>query len=138
MPDFLLEIGTEEIPARMIEAAAGDLRQRVQDLMARHCLAGADFESFTTPRRITVVGGGVAEDQGVSKDQITGPSVNIAYKDGVPTPAAHAFAKKVGPDLSQLHRVTTPKGEYVAAWVEKSGRRAVEILVESLPKEIAS
>ena len=65
-------------------------------------------------------------------EQVNGPSVNVAYKDGQPTPAAHAFAKKAGVDVSQLERVTTPKGEYLAAKVTKKGRSAAEILAEAL------
>ena len=71
-------------------------------------------------------------------EQITGPSVSVAFKDGQPTPAAHAFAKKAGVDVSALERVTTPKGEYLSAKVTKKGRSAQEILAEFLPKEIAS
>src|SRR5205823_14086240 len=51
---------------------------------------------------------------------------------------AHAFAKKTGVDVSQLERVSTPKGEYLAAKVTKKGRSAAEILADSLPKEIAT
>ena len=69
---------------------------------------------------------------------MTGPSVNVAYKNGEPTPAAHAFAKKAGVDVSHLERVATPKGEYIAAKVTKKGRSASEILAESLPKEISA
>jgi glycyl-tRNA synthetase beta chain len=68
---------------------------------------------------------------------MTGPPVNVAYKNGEPTPAAHAFAKKAGVEVSQLERVSTSKGEYIAAKVTKKGRTASEILSESLPKEIA-
>jgi glycyl-tRNA synthetase beta chain len=71
-------------------------------------------------------------------EQITGPSVNVAYKDGQPTPAAVAFARKAGVNVSQLEKVTTPKGEYLTARVTKKGRSAAEILAESLPKEIAA
>ena len=71
-------------------------------------------------------------------EQVTGPSVSVAFKDGQPTPAAHAFAKKAGVDVSQLERITTPKGEYLSAKVTKKGRSAAEILAEALPKEIAS
>jgi glycyl-tRNA synthetase beta chain len=138
MADFLLEIGTEEIPARMIAGAAEELRQRVADLVSRNRLAGVKFETFSTPRRLAIVGMGVAREQAYRKDQLTGPSVNVAYKEGVPTPAAQAFAKKAGVDVSQLHRITTPKGEYVATWAETRGRLASEVLAESLPKEIAS
>jgi glycyl-tRNA synthetase beta chain len=69
---------------------------------------------------------------------VIGPSASVAFKDGQPTPAAHAFAKKVGVDVSQLQRTSTPKGEYLSAKVTKQGRPASEILAEALPKEIAS
>src|SRR5262249_47189563 len=62
----------------------------------------------------------------------------VAYKDGQPTPAAHAFAKKAGVDVAQLERVSTSKGEYLSAKVTKKGRSAAEILAENLPKEIAT
>ena len=57
-------------------------------------------------------------------EQIMGPAVGIAFKDGQPTPAAHAFARKTGVDISKLARVTTAKGEYLAAKVTKKGRGA--------------
>jgi glycyl-tRNA synthetase beta chain len=71
-------------------------------------------------------------------EQVNGPSVAVAYKDGQPTPAAHAFAKKAGVEVSQLSRITTAKGEYLTAQVVKKGRTAAEILTEALPKEIAA
>ena len=71
-------------------------------------------------------------------EQVSGPSVNVAFKDGQPTPAAHAFARKAGLEISQLERVSTPKGEYLSAKITKKGRAAGEILAELLPKEIAS
>ncbi len=81
---------------------------------------------------------GIAASQADVVEQVTGPSVNVAYKDGQPTPAAHAFAKKAGVDVAQLERVTTPKGEYIAAKVTKKGRSAAEILAEGLPKELST
>jgi glycyl-tRNA synthetase beta chain len=138
MPDFLLEIGCEEIPARMIDAAAGELRERVKDLVQRERLAGIAFESFSTPRRITVIASGVALQQPSVVDLLTGPSLAVAYKDGQPTTAAHAFAKKSGVDLSQFIKVQTPKGEYIAARVPRPARSAADILAENLPKELAT
>ena len=138
MPDFLLEIGCEEIPARMIDDASGALCQRVQDLVSRERLGGGRFESFSTPRRLAVLATGVANRQADSQSVLTGPSVSVAYKDGQPTQAAHAFAKKAGVDVSQLERVPTPKGEYVSARVMTEGRKAAEIFSELLPKEIPS
>jgi glycyl-tRNA synthetase beta chain len=137
MPDFLLEIGTEEIPARMIDAASADLCKRVGDLLVRERLSAEKLTSLDTPRRLAVVARGVEAAQPDVTEQLTGPSVSVAFKDGQPTPAAHAFAKKAGTDVSNLERVTTGKGEYLAATVKKKGRSASEILAEALPKEIA-
>jgi glycyl-tRNA synthetase beta chain len=138
MPDFLLEIGCEEIPARMIAAASQELRDRVAALLARERLSGGEIAHFDSPRRLAVMAAGIASSQADVIEQVNGPSVNVAYKDGQPTPAAHAFAKKAGVDISQLDRVSTPKGEYLAAKVTKKGRTAAEILAESLPKELAT
>jgi glycyl-tRNA synthetase beta chain len=138
MPDFLLEIGCEEIPARMIDAASRELRERVGALLSRERLATDDIVCFDTPRRLALMVAGISAAQPDVTEQVTGPSVNVAYKDGQPTPAAHAFAKKAGVDVSQLERVTTAKGEYLAAKVTKKGRGAGEILAENLPKEISS
>ncbi len=138
MPDFLLEIGCEEIPARMIDAASAELRQRVSALLTRERLSGGEVTSFETPRRLAVMASGIAPAQSDVVEQLTGPSVNVAYKEGHPTPAAHAFAKKAGVDVSALEKVTTPKGEYISAKVTKKGRGASEILAELLPKEISS
>jgi len=139
MPDFLLEIGCEEIPARMIDAGARELRDRFHALLQRERLepAGA-ITHLDTPRRLAVLASGVPAAQPDITEQLTGPSAQVAYKDGQPTPAAHAFAKKVGVDVARLEKASTPKGEYLSATVTRKGRTAAEILAESLPKEISS
>ena len=138
MPDFLLEIGTEEIPARMIDSARDELARRVTDLLRRERLGDAPaFQSYSTPRRLAVLVSGVAAAQPDIREQVTGPSLKVAYKDGAPTPAAEAFARKVNVPIDALEKITTGKGEYLAATVHKKGRPAAEILAESLPKEIA-
>src|SRR5579859_7162342 len=139
MPDFLLEIGCEEIPARMIDAAALELRERVDSLLRRERLAPAgDVTHLDTPRRLAVVASGIPASQPDITEQVNGPSAQVAYKDGQPTPAAHAFAKKVGVDVGKLEKISTPKGEYLAATVTRKGRRASDILAETLPKEISA
>jgi glycyl-tRNA synthetase beta chain len=138
MPDFLLEIGCEEIPARMIAAASYELRDRVTALLSRERLAGSDVRQFDTPRRLAVLAAGIPAAQADMTEEITGPSVTVAYKEGEPTPAAHAFARKAGVEISQLAKIATPKGEYLSAKIKKKGRSASEILAENLPKEIAS
>ena len=138
MPDFLLEIGCEEIPARMIKAASQELRDRVSTLLSRERLAASEITHFDTPRRLAVMASGIPAAQPDVTEQVNGPAVSVAYKDGQPTPVAHAFAKKAGIDVSQLEKITTPKGEYLAARVTRKGRSATEILAENLPREISS
>jgi glycyl-tRNA synthetase beta chain len=138
MADFLLEIGCEEIPARMIDAASLELSERVGGLLRRERLGAVAVTRFDSPRRLAVLASGISAAQADVTEQVTGPSVSVAYKDGNPTPAAHAFAKKSGVDVAQLEKVSTLKGEYVAAKVTKKGRGAAEILAENLPKEIST
>ena len=139
MPDFLLEIGCEEIPARMIDAGSQELRERVSKLLERERLAPSDaVVPFDTPRRLALLASGIPSAQPDVTEQITGPSVAVAYKGGQPTPAAQAFAKKAGVDVSKLEKTSTSKGEYLSARVTKKGRAASEILAELLPKEINS
>ena len=138
MPDFLLEIGCEEIPARMIDGAVRELRERVGTLLQRERLAPSGaVTSLDSPRRLAVIAAGIPSAQPDLTEQVTGPSAQVAFKDGQPTPAAHAFAKKVGVDVNALQKVTTAKGEYLGATVTRKGRAAAEILAEMLPREIA-
>ena len=138
MPDFLLEIGCEEIPARMIDAASKELCERVGMLLSRERLSAAEVSSFDTPRRLAIMASGISAAQADVVERLTGPSVQVAYKDGQPTPAAQAFARKAGVDVAHLEKITTPKGEYLSACVTKKGRSAAEILSEALPKEIST
>jgi glycyl-tRNA synthetase beta chain len=139
MPDFLLEIGTEEIPARMIAAAQEELQRRVGDLLKRERLASsAKLTGFDTPRRLAVLANEISMAQPDVAEQINGPAVSVAFQDGQPGPAAQAFAKKAGVDVSRLERVTTAKGEYLSAKITTKGRPAAEILAEALPREVAS
>ena len=139
MADFLLEIGTEEIPARMIASATEELQRRMGELVTRERLSdSASVEAFSSPRRIAVIVHGLLPSQPDVAEQLLGPGAAHAYKDGQPTQAAVAFAKKVGVDVSELTTATTPKGEYVAANVLRKGRPARELLTELVPKEIAA
>ena len=139
MPDFLLEIGCEEIPARMLDQASQELQKRIYELLKNNRLEPTgEIGRVETPRRLAILVRAIPPEQPDTREQLTGPAVKVAYKDGVPTPAAHAFAKKAGVDVSKLETVTTPKGEYLAATVVSKGRPAKDVLSELLPKEILS
>jgi glycyl-tRNA synthetase beta chain len=153
MPDFLLEIGCEEIPARMLDDGMRELLKIMFDLlgtkipvqrtqtdpaaMVGETQASVMVQSFATPRRLGFLVPGLPLTQPDVTEQVMGPSLKIAFKDGKPTAAAEAFAKKAGVGVAKLERVTNPKGEYLAATVTRKGRRTAEVLAEILPKEIA-
>jgi glycyl-tRNA synthetase beta chain len=135
MADFLLEIGTEEIPARMIDAAQAELGQRIGDLLVRERLVEtAAVESMSTPRRLAVLARDVRLAQADLEEELVGPSTSVAAKS---PKAAEAFAKKAGVALSALRTLSTPKGEYLAARVVRPGRSAGAILGETIPRELS-
>jgi glycyl-tRNA synthetase beta chain len=144
MPDLLIEIGCEEIPARMIDGARQELSKRVSDLLKRERLISTDGRAalgnnaiaFSTPRRLAVVARNIEARQPNIEEQLVGPSTKVAYKDGKPTPAAEAFARKAGVDVNKLEKITNPKGEYLGATVVRKGRTAGEVLAEAVPKEL--
>ena len=142
MSDFLLEIGLEEIPARMIATAEAELGKRVKDLLTRERLLApeanvdAKLTTYSTSRRLAVLAQGMLAAQADTEEKLTGPSWKVAFKDGAPTSAAEAFAKKTGVAVSALEKITTPKGEYVGATVKRQGRATTDILAAELPKEV--
>jgi glycyl-tRNA synthetase beta chain len=138
MADFLLEIGLEEVPARMIAGAEAELGKRVNDLLTRERLLGpkAKLTTYSTPRRLAVLVEDVLATQADTEEQLTGPSWKVAFKDGAPTSAAQAFAKKAGVAVEDLGKVVNAKGEYVGATVKRLGRAASELLATELPKEV--
>ncbi len=144
MPDLLLEIGLEEVPARMLAAAEAELLRRVVSLCEREQLLEDGFVlgeravSFSSPRRLAVLVEGVRGQQPDATEQITGPAVKIAFRDGQPGPAAEAFARKAGVAVSALKRVETPKGEYLQATVRRTGLPAAAVLERDLPREIGA
>ena len=117
MPDFLLEIGLEEVPARMIASAQAELLKRTLALLTREQLISAEptAHSYSTPRRLAVLIQDVLAQQPDITEETTGPAVKIAFKDGLPTPAAEAFARKSGVAVADLKTISTPKGDYLAA-----------------------
>jgi len=140
MADFLLEIGLDEIPARMIAGAEAELGRRVHDLLTRERLLadGAKLTTYSTPRRLAVRVEGVLAGQADAEEKLTGPSWKVAFKEGVPTAAAEAFAKKAGVAVTALVKVTNAKGEYVGATVKRQGRKTAELLAAELPREVLS
>lgn len=127
--DFLVEIGTEELPPKalrsLMEAFGEKLVSGIDDVRLSH----GEVQTFASPRRLTVLVAGLAERQEDRKVEQKGPPVKIAFDaDGNPTPAAIAFAKKCGVDVAKLRRNKTEKGEWLAFESVEKGQSVTELL----------
>src|SRR5271166_1678439 len=126
--DLLLEIGVEELPASFVEGALRALPELCQKRLGELRLAYQEVRAFGTPRRLALFVRGLAVRQPDLAEEVTGPPVKAAFKDGVPTKAAEAFAAKLGCAVADLRRVETPKGEYLAGTRQEAGQTTVALL----------
>jgi glycyl-tRNA synthetase beta chain len=128
--ELLLEIGCEELPASWLPSLTTQVGEVVVAQLKEHRLPPeAPAETYSTPRRLTVRIGRLAERQSDLEDLITGPPVSAAFKpDGTPTPAAAGFAAKNGTNVEALERIETPKGKYLAFRLKQRGKAAVDVL----------
>ncbi|MBX3005579.1 MAG: glycine--tRNA ligase subunit beta [Anaerolineales bacterium] len=132
--DFLLEIGTEELPPDDLTSAVAQLSASLQQLLASEQLAHKDLRVQGTPRRLVALVSGLAPKQPDLKQVVKGPPAARAFgADGTPTPAAAGFARGQGLPVSALVVETIDGGEYAVARVERKGRLATQILAEKLP-----
>src|SRR5580704_4440148 len=130
--DLLLEIGVEELPASFVEGALRALPELAQKHLGGLRLAYASAHAFGTPRRLALLVRDLAERQPDLSEEVTGPPVKAAFKDGVPTKAAEAFAAKLGCGVADLRRAETPKGEYLVGTRREAGQGALALLPAAL------
>ncbi len=133
MATFLLEIGTEELPADFARLALPQLEQLVQSDLAEQRLAHGLVTCTSTPRRLSVLIQGLAPGQLDLEEDRKGPPAEQAFKNGQPSPAALGFAKRCGIDATALEVRETPKGPFVFARVREAGRPSSEVLAQQIP-----
>ena len=139
MPEFFIEIGSEEIPSGYVEPALMYMREELTSFFTRNKIQAGAPQVLGTPRRLVLSVKGVDVLQEDSVDFFQGPSISVAFDDqGEPTKAAIGFARGKGLDASDLTKESTPKGEVVCARVEKKGRPTQDHLNEFLPKFIGN
>lgn len=138
--EFLLEIGCEEIPARMIPRAAAEFKVILEKhFSSERILGDCEIQTFGAPRRLVAICQALPLRQPDIVREVSGPPKAVAYDDvGRPTKAAGSFAARHGLQISKLYVVTTPKGEYLAGKQTIRGRPTREILRELLPRAIAA
>ncbi|MEC8041424.1 MAG: glycine--tRNA ligase subunit beta [Pseudomonadota bacterium] len=126
MPDLLIELFSEEIPARMQGKAAEDLKKLVTNAMVDAGLTYAGAAAFSTPRRLTLALEGVLAESPTVREERKGPKV------GAPEKAIEGFLRGAGLTMDQLEERDTPKGAVYFATIEKPGRSAAAIIAEAL------
>ncbi|MDO6796833.1 glycine--tRNA ligase subunit beta [Shimia thalassica] len=130
MPDLLIELFSEEIPARMQARAAEDLKKRVTDGLVTAGLTYAGAHGFSTPRRLTLAMEGLLAESPTVREERKGPKV------GAPDKAIEGFLRGAGVSREDLEERETPKGAVYFATIEKPGRPAAEIVAEVLEDTI--
>ena len=135
--ELLLEIGTEEIPARFLPDAETNLAQALVKKLNALQLTFQQLKVFSTPRRLTAMVDQLAERQPDRQIEKIGPSIKIAYDDaGQPAAAAAGFAKGQGVDVAELQIIKTEKGEYIGVRKTIPGQPAADLLPEILTEII--
>lgn len=137
--DFLVEIGTEELPPKalrsLMEAFGEGLATAVDEAGFGH----GDIKTYASPRRLTVAIDGLQRQQPDRNIEQKGPPTKIAFDgDGKPTPAAIAFAKKCGVEVSDLARAKTDKGEWLAFSAVEPGKNAAELMPAMIERALAA
>ncbi|MDR3641386.1 MAG: glycine--tRNA ligase subunit beta [Humidesulfovibrio sp.] len=130
MSEFILEIGTEEMPARFVPGLGTELENLLARLLTEARIDCAGVKAYATPRRLVAHVSGLALAQRLEEEVVSGPPVKIAYADGKLTKAGEGFAKTQGVAEADLFVQQTPKGEYLAARKKVGGGRTLDILPE--------
>jgi glycyl-tRNA synthetase beta chain len=136
MPAFLLEVGTEELPAGFLSGAIKQWKQSIPNALKENNLETESIEVYGTPRRLAVLIKGLPEKQADREEEIKGPPAQAAFKDGKPTPAAQGFAKKQGVSVEDFEIRATDKGNFIFVKKKITGRLIADILTELIPQWI--
>ncbi len=136
MANFLLEVGTEELPASFLGSAIAQWQRLIPLSLQEHFLDTDTVEIYGTPRRLAVLIKGLPPQQADREEEVKGPPAKAAFKDGSPTKAAEGFAKKQGVDVSALQVRPTDKGDFVFVNKSIKGRSTTDILTEVIPEWI--
>jgi glycyl-tRNA synthetase beta chain len=136
MVNFLLEVGTEELPASFVNEALKQWRSNIPTSLSDAFLIPEAVELYATPRRLALFLKGLPDQQPDRQEDVKGPAAQAAFKDGKPTKAAEGFARSRGIAVEALEVRSTDKGDFVFVRQQIPGRPTTEILTELLPQWI--
>ncbi|MEM9116595.1 MAG: glycine--tRNA ligase subunit beta [Cyanobacteria bacterium P01_F01_bin.56] len=136
MATFLLEVGTEELPASFVEEALAQWRDRIPAELEAAFLTPGDIGYYGTPRRLALLLTDLPEKQPDREEEAKGPPAKAAFKDGKPTKAAEGFARSKNVSVDDLEIRDTDKGEFIFVQHKIPGRPAADLLKEWVPQWI--
>ena len=136
MATFLLEVGTEELPAGFVDEALTQWRSRIPQALQAHYLQPTAIEFYGTPRRLAMLIKGLPLQQPDQEEDVKGPPAQAAFKDGQPTKAAAGFAQKQKVSLADLEIRPTEKGEFVFVRKTIAGQPTAALLQQLVPEWI--
>lgn len=130
---YLLEIGTEELPARLIDGALEQFKTNTEEMLKDERISYENIEVYATPRRLVLIVEGLADKQDTLEEIVKGPAKRIAYDDkGNPSKALQGFMKGQGVELEQIEIKEHNNEEYIYANVVKEGYKTEEILIKNM------
>ncbi len=133
MATFLLEVGTEELPAEFLDTAFSQWRSQIPASLAEAFLTPEAIHIYGTPRRLVLLLEGLPEQQPDRTEEVKGPPAQAAFKNGKPTKAAEGFARSRGATVEDLEVRDTGKGSFVFVIQRIAGRSAAAVLAEQIP-----
>jgi glycyl-tRNA synthetase beta chain len=133
MATFLLEVGTEELPASFVDEALEQWRSQIPTALAAAALTPTAIAYYGTPRRLAVILSGLPDQQPDQAEDIKGPPAQAAYKDGQPTKAAIGFAQKQGVAVTDLDIRPTDKGDFIFVHKMTPGQPTRTLLQTLIP-----
>jgi glycyl-tRNA synthetase beta chain len=133
MATFLLEVGTEELPASFVSEALAQWSVNIPAVLAENSLQTDSIAVYGTPRRLAALISGLPARQPDREEEAKGPPAKAAFKDGKPTKAAEGFAASRGVSTADLEIRDTDKGEFVFVQQKIPGRETAELLQEMVP-----
>ncbi|MCK9455590.1 glycine--tRNA ligase subunit beta, partial [Sulfurimonas sp.] len=134
---LLIEIGVEELPAIPLLKELKNIEKKYADILEKNLLL-CDFEFYYTPRRLVLWHREFKTRQDDSSEEFFGAPLEVAYRDGVPTPAALGFAKKCGLDIKEIGSALKGKKEVLYYKKELKGEPSVLLLNEIIEEWIKS
>lgn len=137
--DYLFEIGFEEFPAKLLASTAIHIQNQLEILLKKEAFSFDQSKIFATPRRIAIHIENLSDQQPPKQIEKRGPAIQAAFDaNQSPTPALLGFAKSIGVEVGALHKISTPKGEWLGYCSSEPGLPLTQMLPKLIEQTLSS